>query len=350
VLQPDDDRPVPTFCLDGLAPRDRALFDGLSPTEATAVYTYLFTHPAAGGLPRLRSRAIGLYDPFCDRRRHPMGVLWQASPYACCSHACAYCYARSYLTRFGGGGTLKRGFPAAFVRCLDELQRLGVPPRHLSMANSSDVLQRRLEREHRTTLVMLEEVARRPGLFGSVGVLTKDPGVLLDDDRYVAALRPTRAEVQISLAFFRDEPAACIEPGAPPPSERRAVAERLAALGVRVVLRLDPLFPRGVPGCTEFQSQHEDLLPLLEWAGRIGVEYVITSAMKLPYRRNTVPEFHKAVLPAFPIVRGNCRRMASDLEQCLIEEVRNLGASVGLPADHCFANILRRAAAAPQCR
>jgi len=344
----DYDRPVPTGFLDGLTPRDRALFDGLRDADAQAVHTYLFTQPVAGGAPRMRSRAIGLYDPFCDRRRHPMGLLWQSGPYSCCDHRCSYCYARSYLANYSRGGSAKRGFPAAFTRSLDDLARLGVPPRHLSMANSSDVLQARLEREHRTTLFMLEEVARRPGLFASVGVLTKDPGVLLDDDRYVTALAAIRGEVQISLAFFRDDPAARLEPGAPPPSARRVAAERLAALGVRIVLRLDPLFPRGVAGCPDLQSRDEDLVPLLEWAARIGVEYVITSAMKLPYRRNTVPEFHQAVLPAFPVVRGSYRRMPSDLEQALIADVRELGASAGLPVEHCFANILRRAAVAPQ--
>jgi DNA repair photolyase len=240
---------------------------------------------------------------------------------------------------------VKRGFPAAFVRCLDDLERLHVPPRHLSMANSSDVLQARLERKHRTTRFMLEALAQRPHLFASIGLLTKDPGVLLDDDRYLAALTATRAEVQISLAFFRDEPAARIEPGAPPPSVRRVAVERLASLGTRIVLRLDPLFPRGVPGCPEIQSREADLLPLLEWAARLPVAYVITSAMKLPYRRNTVTEFHQAVLPAFPFVRGHYRRMDPERERAMIADARELGASMGLSVEHCFANILRRASA-----
>jgi len=342
------DLTVPPECLASLTLRDRALFAGLADAEAMAVFAYLFVPPRDGASSRMRSRAIGLYDPFCDRRRHPLGVLWQAGPYSCCDHRCAYCYARSYLAHFSGGGSVKRGFPAAFTRCLDDLARLRVPPRHLSMANSSDVLQERLEREHRTTRFMLEQVAQRPGLFTSVGLLTKHPGVLLDDDRYTEALGATRAEVQVSLAFFRDEPAARVEPGAPSPSARRVAAEHLAARGVRVVLRLDPLFPRGVPGCPDFQSRDEDLVPLLEWAARLGVPYVITSAMKLPYRRNTARDFHEAVLPAFPVVRGHYRRMTPEVERALIAEVRELGACVGLAVEHCFANILRRASAAPQ--
>jgi DNA repair photolyase len=324
-------------------PRDHALFAGMQDEEARAVFAYLFSRPRqAGGVPRLRSRAIGLYDPFCDRRRYNLGVLWQAGPYSCCDHRCAYCYARSYLANFPGGGTVKRGFAAAFSRCLDDLRRLEVPTRHLSMANSTDVLQARLEREHRAALFMFERLARYPGLFASMGVLTKHPDVLLDDERYTAAMLALGIELQVSIAFYRDEAAAQVEPGAPPPSARRQAVEQLAARGVRVVLRLDPLFPRRIASVPDVQSWEEDVRPLIDWAARVPVAYVITSAMKLPFRRNLAGGFHLEMLPAFPIVRGSYRRMAPDAERALVSDLREMGAAVGLSVEHCFANILRR--------
>jgi len=330
--------------LQSLTERDRALFAGMQDDEAQAVFAYLFSQPRqAGGAPRLRSRAIGLYDPFCDRRHHNLGLLWQAGPYSCCDHRCAYCYARSYLANFAHGGATKRGFGAAFSRCLEDLQRLKVPPRHLSMANSTDVLQARLEREHRAALFMFECIACYPGLFASVGVLTKHPEVLLDDERYTAALLSLGAEVQVSIAFFRDEAAARVEPGAPPPSLRRLAVERLAARGLRVVLRLDPLFPRGVPGVPDLQSWDDDVRPLVEWATRVPVAYVITSPIKLPFRRNLMEGFHRAMLPAFPVVRGSYRRMAPDVERAVVADLHLLGEAAGLSVEHCFANILRRA-------
>lgn len=335
---------MPEGFLSRLAPRDQALFDGLQDDEARAVFAYLFSQPReVGAAPRIRSRAIGLYDPFCDRRLHKLGLLWQAGPYSCCDHRCAYCYAGSYLANFPHGGTAKRGFAAAFSRCLGDLQRLNVPPRHLSMANSTDVLQARLEREHRATLFMLECLARYPGLFASVGVLTKHPAVLLDDERYTAALLALGGEVQVSIAFFRDEPAARIEPGAPLPSMRRKAVEQLTARGVRVVLRLDPLFPRGIIGVPDLQSWDEDVRPLVDWAARVPVACVITSAMKLPFRRNLADGFHRSVLPAFPIVRGSYRRMPADRERALVSDLRELGVAAGLSVEQCFANILRRA-------
>ena len=59
-------------CLQSLTERDRALLAGLRDDEAQAVFDYLFSQPRlAGASPRPRSRAVGLYDPFCDRRPEP---------------------------------------------------------------------------------------------------------------------------------------------------------------------------------------------------------------------------------------------------------------------------------------
>jgi len=50
--------------VDRLTPRDRALFEGLSPAEALAVFGYLFPQGTGARLPlRMRSRAIALYEP-----------------------------------------------------------------------------------------------------------------------------------------------------------------------------------------------------------------------------------------------------------------------------------------------
>jgi DNA repair photolyase len=329
--------------LDRLSPRDRALFDGLSNEDALAVFAYLFPQGTGARLPLgMRPRAIALYDPLCDRRRYGLGLLWQASPYTGCDHGCAYCYGRSYLLRFGGGGRPKPGFQRAVSRDLEDMHRLGVPRRHLSMANSSDVLQARLEREHRLALQLFEELVRNRALFSTFGILTKNPAVLFDDERYVAALLALDAEVQVSICFFGDETAARLEPGAPAPSERRAATERLAAAGVRVVLRLDPLFPRGVDGCPDLQTVDGDLRPLIQWAASLPVEYVITSPMKLPFRRNRVEDFHHSIAGAFPIVRGFYRRMEPDAQRRLVEDVRALGSALGLRVEHCFTNILKR--------
>jgi len=326
-----------------LSGRDLALFNGLPEFEAECFFSYLFSLPKKpDGVPSLRSQAIGLYDPFCDRRVYPLGILWQSAPFSFCNHGCVYCYGRSYLHQFGGGATVKKGFRRAFDRSLEAMKALNLPPRHLSMANSTDVLQEKLERTNRHTLYMLSRLVDYRDLFSSFCILTKNPGTLLDDPAYLRAVRELGVEVQVSIAFWRDETGRRLEPGAPLVSERRMTVERLVDERVPVALRMDPLFPRGVEGCSEYQSLEEDLEPLVSWAAQTGVVYVITSPLKLVFRRNTVSWFNESLIKAFPVIRGGYRRMPDALQQRLLADVKTLCQRHGLRLEHCFANILKR--------
>ena len=103
--------------MERLSTKDLALFEGLSESESQRFFSYLFSIPKkAGNKPNLRSQAIGLYDPFWDRHRYPLGILWQSAPYSFCNHGCVYCYGRSYLHQF----------TVAIKRCLELLAN--VPP------------------------------------------------------------------------------------------------------------------------------------------------------------------------------------------------------------------------------
>jgi DNA repair photolyase len=329
---------------DELSPKDRGLFSGLDEDAAWRFFKYLFAEPkTAGKPPSLRSSpAIGLYDAFCDRRRYPLGILWQSGPYACCSHMCTYCYGRCYLPDFERGGRAKADFRKNFDRCLQKMRDFKLPPRHLSVANSTDVLQAPLEHEHRHTLYLLERVLENRDRFSSVGVLTKNPGVLLEDPRYVYVLRELHAEVQVSIAFYRDDAALAVEPGAPLVSCRRKAVEDMVNHGVRVALRIDPLFPRGIPGCTEYQSLELDLARLVRWASDMGVQYIISSPLKLPKKGARDLDLVRNLEPAFSQVRGSYRRMPTDLQEILMNDLRRLCAESCVPLEHCLHNILKR--------
>jgi DNA repair photolyase len=210
------------------------------------------------------------------------------------------------------------------------------------MANSTDVLQEKLERANRHSLYMLQSLRNYRDLFSSVCILTKNPGMLLDDPAYVEAVRNLRLEVQVSIAYWRDEVGKRLEPGAPLVSERRRAVERLVNEGVTVALRMDPLFPRGIQGCTEYQSLEQDLEPLVTWAAQRGVRYIITSPLKLVFRRNTVSWFNASVIKAFPEVRGGYRRMPEPLQKRLLADAKTLCQEHDLRLEHCFANILKR--------
>jgi DNA repair photolyase len=329
--------------MEKLTPRDLALFVGLSEAETRRFFSYLFSVPKrAGNAPNLRSQAIGLYDPFCDRSRYPLGILWQSAPYSFCNHGCVYCYARSYLHQFKGGAKVKKGFRRAFDRSLRSMEALRLPPRHLSLANSTDVLQEELEKENRHTLFMLERICEYRNLFSSLCILTKNPGMLLDDPGYVKSLRELKVEVQVSMAFWGNETGKRLEPGAPLISDRCAAVEALIQEGVTVALRMDPLFPRDVQGCAEYQSLETDLRPLVSWAAQAGISYVIASPLKLVFRRNTVSWFNESVTKAFPEIRGSYRRMPELLQKRLLSDVKALCGQHGLRMEHCFSNILKR--------
>jgi DNA repair photolyase len=329
--------------MERLTPRNLALFDGLSESESQRFFSYLFSVPKkAGNAPNLRSQAIGLYDPFCDRSCYSLGILWQSAPYSFCNHGCAYCYARSYLHQFKGGATVKKGFRRAFDRSLFRMKTLNLPRRHLSIANSTDVLQENMEKAHRHTLYMLKKLREYHNLFSSICILTKNPGILFDDPTYINVLRDLQIEIQVSIAFYRDATGKLVEPGAPLPTERRTAVEKLVDKGIHVVLRIDPLFPRGVEGCQEYQDFDEDLVPLVSWAGNAGVTHIISSPLKMVYRRNTIPWFNQSLINAFPEVRGSYRRMPQHNQDKLLIELRELCDRDGLSLQHCFQNILER--------
>ncbi|MFP4088112.1 MAG: hypothetical protein ACLFUL_15110 [Desulfobacteraceae bacterium] len=222
------------------------------------------------------------------------------------------------------------------------MKRLNLPPRHLSMANSTDVLQEKLEKTHRHTLYMLERLREYPDLFSSICILTKNPGILLEDSAYIRALQELHVEVQVSIGFWRDEVAKRLEPGAPAVSQRRRAVEKLIENGIPVALRMDPLFPRNIEGCTEYQSLEEDLQPLVFWAAQTGISYVISSPLKLVYRRNTVSWFNRSIIEGFSEVRRNYRRMAQDLQKKLFSDAQDLCRHHGLSLEPCFDNILKR--------
>ncbi len=97
-------------------------------------------------------------------------------------------------------------------------------------------------------------------------------------------------QVQVSMAFWRDESRATYDPGAPSIEERKEGIVALREAGTPVVLRIDPLFPRSpLPtqpsslrdfGLPEAQAL-DDLENLVAFAQKVGVRHVVYSAAKI---------------------------------------------------------------------
>ncbi len=337
---------------------------GYGAAQRRAIYRYLFAARPKKLPPSLRSRVVCLYDPLADRStRFPDGLRWCVNVYVGCAHGCGYCYVNGYLREeVGEAARRKQAFREGFLRDLEDLQGLGVPPAPLHLSNSTDPLQSRLETEHRDSLFALREIARRRRQFTSVTLLTKNPG-LLAEAPYLELMsdpgfRPFA--IQVTCAFWRDEPRAFYEPDAPSVTERLAAIERLAKAGVAVELRLDPLFPAtGIDpgirkhgalaqyGLPEAQTR-ENLEALVGFARSAGVRAIVAKPLKVVVRGHSAPaknwfgQLYADAGGGTRTMRGGTWRLPEPYQQELLARLREAAEGSGIAVRHCLHDLLER--------
>jgi DNA repair photolyase len=244
------------------------------------------------------------YCPFADQRTFPSGHRYCINIYTGCTHGCVYCYAAGYWPEKSGP---KQRFARQLAMDLEDLEKFDVPPAPVHVSNSTDPFQP-LEVEHRDTLRTLKGLLEKRHRFTTVTVLTRNP-LLAARPEYARLLadlaRPASdhpgwdfwqasgcppAVVEVSLPFWREEAAGFWDPKAPGVRARVEGVKRLAAAGVPLVLRIDPLFPRnpvdgsgvrlGGFGLEEPQSL-EDLRRLVAFAKEVEAHHVVYSAAKV---------------------------------------------------------------------
>ena len=336
----------------------RALFDGLPADTARGVLAYFFTTPREPDRPRnLRTRVLGLYDPFADRARFPAGVRLSCNVYSGCAHGCRYCYIQNYVVR-PHEPRAKQRYLAAVDRDLAALRECELPPLPLHIGQSTDAMQEGLEGEYQHGLETLRRVAANRELFSAVTVLTRNPGRLIRPE-YLEALRAAGdAIVQVSASIIRPEALRFYEPGAPPGVARLEAVQRLREAGVTVGLRIDPLFPHSpLPrrffgresvedyGVPEAHSA-DDLRRLVEFAAEVGCQVVVTSVVKIPAGRYCSREFGGAMRELFgdpwggtPRGRSFAWRLPEEYCEELVGEMRELCSEAGIVCQHCMENL-----------
>jgi DNA repair photolyase len=207
-----------------------------------------------------------------NRTRIP-GYRYCLNPYLGCAHGCRYCYADTVL-RFSGHPARWGEFVAAkanFAEVLRrELTRKGDLAGRILLGTVTDAYQP-AEAEYGLTRACLEAfVEVCPG--AEVEVLTKSDLVVRDAD----LLRRLRnSSVGFTVTTIRDEIAAVLEPGAPPPRARLRAASHLLAAGVPVWAFVAPL----LPGVTDAPGTLEELMAALRAA---GVREILVDALN-PY-------------------------------------------------------------------
>ncbi|MCX7723515.1 MAG: hypothetical protein N2379_10750 [Verrucomicrobiae bacterium] len=355
--------------------RYRPVWEKCTVEQQIALARYFLPHNSERPvLAPTRPRLIKWYCPFASQREFPSGHRYCINVYTGCAHGCVYCYARSYEPQ---QASPKRDFARMLARDLADLDRFNVPPAPVHLSNSTDPLQP-LELRMRHTMQALEAILTYRHRFTTVTLLTKNP-LLVAQPEYVGLLKAldyakpagattrecatealARVQVEVSLAFWREDAAAFYDPHAPSVAERLDGIAALRAAGLPVVLRIDPLFPRSplprrwsaaLPdfGLREAQTS-EDLYQLLAFAKRVQVRHVVYSPLKIVQcRRGSVTEPMQRMLEVFRAISFPCRPVRKGLSwrmpdwyvrDCLVAPFLDMCRALGVTAKFCMSNVL----------
>ena len=356
--------------------RFRPVWESLPRDHRTALARYFLPHKSSKeSLAPTRPRLIKWYCPFAAQATFPSGHRYCINTYTGCAHRCRYCYAAGYEPEEPSG---KRDFASNLAKDLADLERFDVPPAPVHLSNSTDPFQQELEARFGHTKLALEGLLAHRRRFTTVTILTKNPGLAARQDyaRILAALGNPPADhpaagrwrtagappvqVEVSLAFWREEASAFWDPGAPSVAERLAGVRALRKAGVPVVLRIDPLFPRSplplspsrsMPefGLAEAQSI-DDLESLVSFAKASGVRHVVYSPVKIvqPRRSKMGPEMscllevYRAIArPEKLVWRGGSWRLPpSTAERYVTAPFLDICQRNGLTAKFCMQNLV----------
>lgn len=167
-------------------------------------------------------------------------------------------------------------------------------------------------------------------------------------------------QVEVSLAFWREEAAVFWNPGAPTVANRIDGIRALRAAGIPVVLRIDPLFPRSplpiepVRSLADFDLVEAqtlvDLENLVALAAEIGVRHVVYSPARIvrprwqpmPAAMNHLLQVYRAFsAPEKPEWRGGSWRLPGPVAERLVTgPFRELCRAAGLPTKFCMKSLL----------
>jgi len=336
-----------------------------SEDEKRAIYRYLFSRKPQKLPPSLKNRLINLYDPLADRStRFPDGLRFCINVYVGCEHNCPYCYVNGYSQESVGiSPHQKKDFEKNLSKDLQSLRSLGVPASPLHMSNSTDPLQKTLEKKHSNTLIALQKLREHRSQFTSITILTKNPAILCTEP-YLSIIKDGGMKlftVQITCAYWDDNVRAFYEPKAPDIHERLHALKFLAENGVDVELRIDPLFPSSrIPetirlhkplyhySLPEAQS-HEDISNLVRFAKKSGAKAVISKPLKVPFSKRA-----QRCKDLFSIIYkdasgkgkrktvGGTWRLPDNYQKALMSTVSDICAREGIPFKHCMVDVLGR--------
>lgn len=366
-----DVAPIP---LERIDPRFRPVWEQSNPAARQALSKYFL--PRRSQMAQLqprRPRVIKWYCPFAHQHTFSSGHRYCINVYTGCAHDCVYCYAASYEPVFAAP---KRAFGSLLQKDLEDLEQFQVPAAPVHVSNSTDPFQP-LELRLGHTKLALEGLLRYRHRFTTVTVLTKNPlmaaqrdylnlfrrlGDVADDHPakhfWQDGKRPA-LQVEVSLAFWREEARAFFDKAAPSVAARIKGIRTLRQAGVPVVLRIDPLFPRSSLGNGLGTALHdfgveeaqtlEDLEQLVLLAKDAGVRHVVYSPVKIVRPRARPTDSAMAGLkealqvmaaPEKLVVRGGSWRLPPRVAALVTDPFVELCRKHGVSAKFCMANLV----------
>jgi DNA repair photolyase len=207
--------------------------------------------------------------PFCS-------IPFRLDSFSSCQFACRYCFAAA-RGGYTGQRKIQTADPASLERRLNRLSSSEASPRSvtdellaarvpLHFGGMSDPFMAK-ERTSRVTLQYLKilQKHRYPTVLS-----TKSD--LCSEEPYIGLLRDGNFIVQLSLSTIDDDLGRRLDLGAPLPSQRIRVIEKLAAAGVPTMCRIQPLIP----------SREEDAFDVVDTALGAGAKHVSVEHLKLP--------------------------------------------------------------------
>lgn len=242
------------------------------------------------------------------------------NPYTGCPHGCLYCYASSYIPNFRTCRP-KTDLPRRLAR-----EAARVPQgRLVAMSNSSDPYPPMEEKLCLSRNCL--EILRARGL--AVQVVTKSCLVARD----AQLLAGMRACVAITLTTLDDSISRSLESGASLPGQRLKAMEKLAALGVPVSARIDPI----IPGIND--AEIDDLVSAVSRAGALHITSSTYKARPGGLKRimNAFPEQGAALQRLFAggeMMAGSLY-LPSELRMDLMERIAASAEVEGLTFSSC---------------
>ncbi|MBN1436545.1 MAG: hypothetical protein JW936_05685 [Sedimentisphaerales bacterium] len=351
----------------------RPVFESLPPTKRAALAWYFLPHRSKKAtIGVTRPRILKWYCPFANQNDFPSGHRYCINVYAGCGHQCEYCYAAGYEPE---QPHCKKDFERGLLHDLANLEKHNVPPAPVHLSNSTDPFQP-IEQTVGQTLFSLRQILNHRHRFTSVVLLTKNPSIALQS-KYLDILQqlsvldnnhPAKEQfrknnlpglrLEISLAFWRQEPCQAFDVDAPSVEDRIQAIRQLSSEGIPIVLRIDPLLPRNpLPNNRSLSDFHlpqtqtlQDLEQLVNLAAEIKALHIVYSVAKIIQPRfkpisttmkNLKSVYEYIAQPDRLIFRGGSWRLPSHIaQQQIIDPFLNICQKHRIKAFFCKQNLV----------